>query len=620
MLLLSGFRLLLFFTNISAVKNESLATVLTGFGIGLQFDSVISCYLLGIPFLLLSLHQLFPIQAFIKLTRTMVIVLYSLTFFLVALDIPFFNHFNTRLHTGVFLWLNDLGFSIKMILQEPSFYLYLIPIIGVTVLFYHLEKKQAKNLSTVAPQSLPQFILIFLLLAGLLTLGMRGRIAEKSPIRAGSSYYCENHFLNKLGLNPLFSLGTSILNDLTFDYKDIHLIDNTYALDYARHYLHSNDTIGLSRIEKRSGNPHKKNVVVVIMESMCEIYRGQYDGPSHKTPYLNQLEQESLSFKQTYSSGIHTFNGIYSTIYSMPALFKQHPLELYLHIPHYALPQVLLENGYSTTYFTTHDSEFDNVGGFLRAHGFQKVFSESNYPSEEIKSTMGIPDHLLFEHAIDEFKNDTTKPFFAVLMTGSLHKPYILPENIPFKSKSASLDEQIIEYADWSIHHFIELAKSKPWFDNTLFVFVADHGHSYGHTYDMPLSGNRIPFFIYSPNYIQPEQRNQLATQIDIGPTLLHLLNIEYENTTLGMDLLNYNHPSIFFSADDRIGCLDTTFYWFRRSDGRESLYQYKNLSPQDHSQLNPKTLNNLKHHSLCMLQSAQYLYNHHLLGKRQNK
>jgi phosphoglycerol transferase MdoB-like AlkP superfamily enzyme len=423
-------------------------------------------------------------------------------------------------------------------------------------------------------------------------------------------------------IRPVIIIQTDLLRTtytatLKYPPGNLHRHDRQY---YARQILQSNDSIGITRTEKMHHKATKKNVVIVIMESMCEFERGKYNGPNNKTPNLNQLEKESISFTKSYSTGIHTFNGIYSTLYSMPAIFKQQPLDLYINTKHYSLPHILAENGYQNTYFTTHDSEFDNVAGFLMANGFHKVIAEKDYPLKEIKSTLGIPDHLLFEYAINELSIDNSKPYFATIMTGSLHKPYVIPEDITFRPKSEKIEEQIIEYADWSIMHFIAIAKTKKWFDNTIFIFIADHGLNYGHTYDLPLSGHYIPFFIYSPSNLIAEQRNQLASQMDVGPTLLHLLNIEFVNNTLEINLFEQEHSSVFFCADDRIGCIDKTYYWLQRNDRRESLYQHNNLDWTERIDSNKTKANSMKDHAINMLQSAQYLYTNNLLGNRNYK
>jgi phosphoglycerol transferase MdoB-like AlkP superfamily enzyme len=585
----------------------------------LQFDTVISSYILIVPLVLLTAAHFLSQKWVQNIARVLILILYPIAFIIASSDIPFFNHFYTRLNTSAFLWMSNTAFSLKMIFQEFTFWVYFIPAIVAIVLFYFFESKASQLLNNKNMQSVFKVIIFSVLSFLLLVAGIRGRFSEKSPIRTGSSYYCENPFLNKMGLNPVFTLFYSLKNDLKNDFKHIQLSDNETALSYTRKVLSSNDLEGISRSEKSIKSPTKYNVILVIMEGMCEYARGKFNGPVNKTPYLNQIEKEGISFGSTYSAGIHTFNGIYSTLYSMPAILKQHPLELYMDIPHYSLPDILAQNGYHNTYITTHDSQFDNASGFLMAHGFHKVIAEDDYHDEEIKSTLGVPDHYLFEYVVNELSAPDRAPFFAAIMTGSLHKPYIIPEDIPFEPKSETEEEQIIEYADWSIHHLLNIARDKPWFENTLFVFIADHGWSYGHTYDLPLSGHRIPFFIYSPTLVQPERRNQLASQMDVGPTILSLLNIEYTNTTLGINLFEQKHDAVFFCADDRIGCIDETCYWLQRNDGRESLYQYQKLDFTELINTHKPKADSLKNHAYNMLQTAQYLYSNRFLAKPVN-
>ena len=110
--------------------------------------------------------------------------------------------------------------------------------------------------------------------------------------------------------------------------------------------------------------------------------------PNNLTPFMDSLAKNSLYFDNIYTTGKHTFNGIFSTLFSFPALYRQHPMKV---INNYdGIASVLSEKGYSTTYVTTHDSQFDNAEGFLRANKFQNIINESNYPSSEVKTTLGV--------------------------------------------------------------------------------------------------------------------------------------------------------------------------------------------------------------------------------------
>ena len=189
------------------------------------------------------------------------------------------------------------------------------------------------------------------------------------------------------------------------------------------------------------------NVVIVIMEAMSKFKMGKWDGPKNLTPGLNRLINESYYFDQIYTAGIHTFNGIYSTIYSYPALYKLQPLKSLMQIPHDGLGNILRKEGYQTSFFTTHDPEFDNVRGFLMANGFDRVYSELDYPSEWIQSTNGVADHKMFEYAIPQLDKMAAenKPFLSVFMTTNDHGPYIIPTVLNFIPKSKELTDKIVE-------------------------------------------------------------------------------------------------------------------------------------------------------------------------------
>ena len=151
------------------------------------------------------------------------------------------------------------------------------------------------------------------------------------------------------------------------------------------------------------------NVVVVIMESMSRFNMGEYGGPQGITPNLDSLKKHSWWFENIFTQGIHTFNGIYSTLFSFPGLLKQHPMRKIPTHPFYSIPIILKENNYENLFFVTHDGQFDNTEGFLMANGFDKVYSNDDYPSEKNLSTLGVPDDYLFEFSIPKMNEIVAK-------------------------------------------------------------------------------------------------------------------------------------------------------------------------------------------------------------------
>ena len=294
------------------------------------------------------------------------------------------------------------------------------------------------------------------------------------------------------------------------------------------------------------------------------------------TPSLDALIDASLSYERCYTAGIHTYNGLYSTLFAHPALFSRHSMKATMIPQMCGLPNNFAARGYQTFYFTTHDAQFDNIAGFLHANKVQKIISQSDYPSKQIKSTLGVSDHVMYEKAIEIInKRDKGKAFFACLLSSSDHGPYILPTDIAFKPKSKELKQQMVEYADWAIGHFISLARKQDWFENTLFVLVADHGYAKpGSKYEMPLSYHHTPMILYCPAQIPPQKDSCLALQIDITPTVLSMLFEDYGNNTLGVDLQRVVRQYAYFSADDKLGVLDDEYFYINERSGKEKLYR----------------------------------------------
>ncbi|MBR4491970.1 MAG: LTA synthase family protein [Bacteroidales bacterium] len=549
--------------------------LLKAFAMGLRFDTVISCYILSLPLVGILAGHLCGMRrdGYYRGWHLLTVLLYLTAFLACAADIPYFNYFFTRLNISAFSWMDSLPFVVKMIVEEPAFILYLFLFLAVGFCYVMLMRRIRLHWLTrlEKPERILPAILLGILMAGCCMIGMRGRLSIKSPIRTGTAYFSDNAFLNQLGLNPMFTLLSSMRE--AKKNKELHLIDSETARQVATGWLPEprHDTSGIIRLSPDC------NVVVVIMESMAACKVGHFRPERNLTPHLDSLIAGSLIFENAYSAGIHTHNGIYSTLFSQPAIPGRHSMKWTVIPKIDGMPALFHSKGYQTIYFTTHDEQFDNVAGFLYANGIRRIISQKDYPAKEVKSTLGVPDHVMFDRAIEELGKER-RPFFACLMTASDHNPYILPDDIGWEPRSKNISEKMVEYADWAIGRFIRKAKQTSWFANTLFVFVADHGSSDESLYDMPLSYHHVPLLFYAPGQIKPDRRSDLALQTDIGPTIAGMIfDSEYGNPA-GIDLQRQRRTFAYFSADDKIGVLDSVhFYRYRMSDGNESMYRYRN-------------------------------------------
>lgn len=618
------FRLVLIYSNFKQIPDipNKVSIMLQAMFMGWRFDTVMSGYILALPFLVLVVAELgFHIgRRLLKAVHIFLSVFYSIAFFGCAADIPFFQTYNERLNITILNWIDSPMFMIKMVAEEWSylayFILFLIMAIVFCVVLYRIYKRHRPRL--VAEKRTEKFsykkLIVCIVFAGLLFLGIRGRMEEKSPIVVGTAYFSAYNFPNKIGLNPLFTFMNSWFDTYKEENKQLHLMDNKEAIRLVQSYLHIDPVDAANptaRYIQYTEPAEKHNVVVVLMESMSANFMARYGNQMQLTPRLDEFANKGYSFDRFYSAGIHTFNGIFSVLYGFPALMARHTMTDAI-IPHYSgLPYLMKSNGYKTIFFTTHDEEFDNEAGFVTANHMDSVIGLKDYPAKEKLSTLGVPDHFMFDFAMPVYNryHQQGQPFFSVMVTTSNHGPYIVPKSIPFKPKHTEVRDGVVEYADWAIGHFLDSVSKQPWFNNTIFVLVADHGTYEGdYIGDLGYSLNHIPCIIYSPLLKDaPKVINKPGGQIDIGEMVAGLLHLPHNTNTLGVDLLTNSRPYMFFSADDKIGVTDNSDIYIWHRDGRESMHPFSNTSKNFLNEYRSKA-DSMKNYAFSMIQTTQWL------------
>jgi len=617
------FRLILFLTELKQLETlpaDSTGLLLQSFLFGLRFDTTISGYFIAFPFLLLSIICSIKIKSsfLFKSIAIFLIFFYTIGFLICAIDIPYFNHFFSRFSTAAFAWQDSPGFVISMIIQEPRYWLAIIPFLIFSVFFAWLVNRFFGQFANQLKQG-RQHNRIYIIISSMLMLviifaGIRGRVAEKSPIRVGTAYFSNYAFPNMLGLNPVFTFMRSAIDDLKPESGKLALMEENRAIKNVQSYLKINSPDYESPIARKEnvGDVQEYfNVVLIIMENMSAEKMGRYGNQNNLTPFLDSLAKQGLCFDNIYTSGIHTFNGVYSTIFSYPSLFKKHPMKSVSMQSYNGISSTLKNRGYYNIYFTTHDDQFDNIGGFLRANGFDEIIAQDDYPSEKVMSTLGVPDHYLFEFSLPKLNqlNKMGDPFLAVYMTASDHGPYIIPDDIPFKPKSLEIKQQIVEYADWSISNFFKHASKEVWFDSTLFVLVADHGTALASPYDMPLAYHHTPLIFYAPGILDSTGcSKKIGGQIDVFPTIMGIFQLPYINNTLGINLLKEERPFIYFTADDNLGVLNNEYFLIIKNAGGESLYKYREGSVDNVIGFNKELVDSMKTYAYSMLQTANWV------------
>ncbi len=594
---------------------------------GWRFDTAVSGYLLALPALALLISEVAGVvhRYLLGALHLYLGVVYWVALFICSADIPFFVNYGNRINITILNWSSSPMFMFKMVLQDKGFLGYfllslLAGVLHIALLrkIYRTFKPQFSALSARPPRRLAKtgYTLLFL---GLLFLGIRGRTDEKSPMVPGTAYFCGYNAYNQAGLNPVFTFVWSYLDGMKDENKLLQLIDNQTALANVRRWLHASAAdSSLRRSVAATKRQNNYNVILVLMESMSANYMTRHGNTQALTPNLDTLDSRSTTFTNYYSAGIHTFNGVFSTLYGYPALMAQHTMEGTV-IPAYSgLPGFFAARGYQNWYFTTHDDQFDNIGGFLRANYITNIVSQTDYPFSKVQSALGISDHDMFDFSLPYINklHVSGKPFFAVYMTSTNHNPYLTPTNIPFTPKHKDIRGGCVEYADWAIGRFMKMAATEPWFDSTVFVFIGDHG-----TYDgppaygsLPLCYNHVPCIVYAPRLLPAHTYNTPGGQIDLFPTLAGVLGGAYDNNTMGVDLINEGRQWMYFSQDDKIGVADTSSIYVWQKNGPE--YFFDLTSRQDLLPTHRAKADSMKTYAFSMVQAAQWLRANKKTGK----
>lgn len=325
------------------------------------------------------------------------------------------------------------------------------------------------------------------------------------------------------------------------------------------------DPLDIRRMIDNPGTARQPNIVLVTIESLSSKYMGSNGDERNLTPNLDVLRKQSLYFSNFYATGTRTDRGLEAITLAIPPTPGRSIVKRVGRESGFAsLGQQLSAVGYDSVFVYGGRGYFDNMNAFFSGNGY-RVVDQSSVDEADIqfKNAWGMADEDLYKQALKLADADYAKqqPFLLQLMTTSNHRPYTYPEG-RIDIKSGSGRDGAVKYTDYAIGQFLDEARKKPWFDNTIFIFVADHTAGSAGKEDLPINNYQIPLFIYAPTLIDARETAQLASQIDLAPTLLGLLNLDYESTFFGRNLLqdnplpprvvvgNYQHLGLFDGQD----------------------------------------------------------------------
>ncbi len=299
-------------------------------------------------------------------------------------------------------------------------------------------------------------------------------------------------------------------------------------------------TLPIERRITGAGAEKKLNVILISVESLSAEYLGKFGNTRGLTPNLDRLADAGLLFTRLYATGTRTVRGLEALALSLPPTPGHSVVKRPNNENLYTIGEVFAEKGYEPLYLYGGYGYFDNMEHFFGANGYT-VVDRKAIPRSEIhyENIWGVADEDLFTLTLRELdqRHAAGRKFFAHVMTTSNHRPYTYPTGrIDIAPRTGS--DGAVKYADWAIGDFIERARTRPWFDDTVFVIVADHCAAARGKTDLPIDRFHIPLLIYAPKHLAPARIDTVASQIDIAPTVLALLNFSYVSRFFGQDIL----------------------------------------------------------------------------------
>jgi len=311
-------------------------------------------------------------------------------------------------------------------------------------------------------------------------------------------------------------------------------------------------------VEGEDDEQHK-NVVLISVESLSAEFMAAYGNTEGITPFLDSLAQKSIFLTNLYATGNRTVRGLEALTLCVPPTPGESIVKRKDNKNKFTTGSVFKSKGYSVKYLYGGYSYFDNMKDFFGGNGYD-IIDRDNFTPEEITfaNIWGVSDEDMARKAIKEMNAQakTGKPFFNHWMTVSNHRPFTYPEgriDIPGTAKSR---QGGVKYTDYALKLFFELAKKESWFKDTVFVIVADHCASSAGRTELPLDRYRIPCLIYA-DFLEAEQIDKLASQIDVMPTVMELLNFSYESKFLGQDIFSrFYKPRAYIATYRELGYL----------------------------------------------------------------
>jgi phosphoglycerol transferase MdoB-like AlkP superfamily enzyme len=479
---------------------------------------------------------------------------------------------------------------------------YKIEILSCILIMIFTTKLSMKLFDTCwqAKTDLPKkhLALLGICLFFLCALGARGTLQHR-PINPAMMAFSTDHLVNELTLNSLYSTlfalkqmqlemsSADFYGDMPFD-EVITQIQQSSNLA-TNQYVNAEIPTQAFHTASYQGKP--KNIVILLQESLGARYVGGLGGLP-LSPSLDKLMNESWNFTNLYATGTRSVRGIEAITTGFLPTVSRSVVKLDKSQKNFfTIADFLKKQNYYTQFIYGGESHFDNMKSFFLGNGFEDIVDYPKFNHVEFEGSWGASDEDLYNQAHKEFNELANKeqPFFSLVFTSSNHSPYDFPDGkITLHDKEKNTRNNAAKYADYALGNFFEKAKKSNYWDNTIFLIVADHDSRVAGAELVPIEHFHIPAVIIGKD-IKAKQDSRLTSQIDLAPTLLSLAGVSGTHPMIGHDLtqiipneklralMQYDKNFAYITRDSKV---------FLQPDKEALVIAKYNLSAEDKLQL----------------------------------
>ncbi|MGF1924019.1 MAG: LTA synthase family protein [Bacteroidia bacterium] len=545
---------------------------------GLRLDVSMTAYLAVIPLLVFlfwffSKKTLVSYKWLLTYNKSFIIIFSVLS----VINFNIYREWGSKVNERAFGFLIDTpNEALASSASSPLFLSLLVLIIVLsTSLFIHSKMIRSELKLKKAPIWLK--VIIAVLIIGVNFLCIIGGTGV-APNNQSMAYFSKHQILNHAAVNTEWNLLSSILASKKTNknpYQYLSISEATKNVKYL--YEAKKDT---SEFILTTETP---NVVIFILESFTANLTKTLGNEDGISPNFDSLVSKGFLFSNIYAAGNRTDKGVIGTLAGFPTLgtgsIVKWP-EKMQKIP--SISQSFAKKNYQTSFFYGGESEFDNYKAFVLSHGYQTLVDKNSFDKKDMNSKWGAYDDLVFSKQL-EAMNSTRQPFFSTILSLTNHEPFELPTTYKFGTSSViERFKSTAYYTDSCINAYLTKAQKQPWYKNTLFIFIADHGHLYPkNKYEIFMPERyHIPLLFYGDvikDEYKGKQSDKIGSQQDLAATLLAQLHLPTHHFTWSKNLLNpYSKEFAFFSWDNGLGFIDSNGCVTFDNIGKTVLYQSK--------------------------------------------